>query len=146
MSTPNSGIGGAAGVGAALGAQIAQVNRQAVQIESSAKSFVAAAGTGFHIEPEAAATLIKACTDSIRELDHLTKELFLIGQAPKLGLTPGAKVIAPFTQQVGADQQGMAPAIESLKKTLADMITAYQKASTNYAETETIIAQSLKGV
>jgi hypothetical protein len=146
MSTPNSGTGGAAGVGAALGAQIAQVNRQAVQIESSAKSFVAAAGTGFHIEPEAAATLIKACTDSIRELDHLTKELFLIGQAPKLGQTPGAKVIAPFTQQVGADQQGMAPAIESLKKTLADMITAYQKASTNYAETEAIIAQSLKGV
>jgi uncharacterized protein YukE len=53
-------------------------------------------------------------------------------------------VIAPFTQQVGADQQGMAPAIESLKKTLADMITAYRKASTNYAETEAIVAQSLK--
>jgi hypothetical protein len=68
-----------------------------------------------------------------------------ITQAPKLGQTPGAKVVAPFTQQVGADQQGMVPAINSLKKTLADMIRAYQKASTNYAETEAIIAQSLKG-
>jgi hypothetical protein len=141
---PVSDIGGAAGVGAAVGAQIAQVNLQAVAIESSAKSFAAAAGSGFHIEPEAAATLIKACQDSIHELDHLTKELFVIGQAPKLGQTPGARVIAPFTQQVGADEQGMAPAIESLKKTLADMITAYHKASTNYAETEAIIAQSLK--
>jgi hypothetical protein len=123
---------------------VALVNQQAVQIESSAKSFAAAAGSGFHIEPEAAATLIKACQDSIHELDHLTKELFVISQAPRLGQTPGAQVIAPFTQQVGADQQGMAPAIESLKKTLADMITAYHKASTNYAETEAIVAQSLK--
>jgi len=66
MSTPDSGIGGAAGVGAALGAQIAQVNLEAVQIESSAKNFVAAAGTGFHLEPEAAATLIKAARTHCR--------------------------------------------------------------------------------
>jgi hypothetical protein len=140
MLTPDSGAG------AALGAQIAaQVNQQAVQIESSAKNFVAAAGTGFHLEPEAAATLIKACQDSLHELEQLSNELMTITQAPKLGQTPGAKVVAPFTQQVGADQQGMVPAINSLKKTLADMIRAYQKASTNYAETEAIIAQSLKG-
>ncbi|HEY3609530.1 MAG TPA: hypothetical protein VGL06_18655 [Pseudonocardiaceae bacterium] len=144
MSTSDSGTGGVAGTGAALGAEIAHVNLQAVQIESSAKSFVAAAGTGFHLEPEAAATLIKACQDSLHELELLDRELFAIRQAPRLGESPGAKVIAPFTQKVGADQQGMAPAIECLKKTLADMITAYQKASTNYAETEAIIAQSLK--
>jgi hypothetical protein len=145
MPTPDSGTGGVAGVGAAAGAEITQVNLQAVQIESSAKNLVAAAGTGFHLEPEAAATLIKACQDSLHELDHLTGELMAISQAPKLGQSPGAQVVAPFTQQVGADQQGMVPAIESLKKTLADMIRAYQKASTNYAETEAIIAQSLKG-
>jgi hypothetical protein len=139
MSMPNSGVG------AALGAQISQVNQQAAQIESSAKSFVAAAGTGFHIEPEAAATLIKACQESLRELDHLSSNLMTVSQAPKLGQTPGAKIVSPFTQQVGTDQHGMVPAIESLKKTLADMIRAYQKASTNYAETEAIIAQSLKG-
>jgi hypothetical protein len=140
MSTPD------VGAGAALGAQIAaQINQQAVQIESSAKNLVVAAGTGFHIEPEAAATLIKACQDSIHELNDLTNELFLISQAPKLGQTPGARVVAPFTQQVATDEQGVIPAIVSLKKTLADMITAYQKASTNYAETEAIIAQSLKG-
>jgi exo-beta-1,3-glucanase (GH17 family) len=67
MLTPDSGAG------AALGAQIAaQVNQQAVQIESSAKNFVAAAGTGFHLEPEAAATLIKACQDSLHELEQLS--------------------------------------------------------------------------
>jgi hypothetical protein len=145
MSAQDSGVGGAAGTAAALGAQIAQVNQQAVQIESSAKSFVAAAGTGFHIEPEAAATLIKACQDSLQELEQLSEALVTISMAPRLGQTPGARVVAPFTHRVASDEQGMIPAIASLKKTLADMIRAYQKASTNYAETEAIIAQSLKG-
>jgi hypothetical protein len=137
MSMPNSGVG------AALGAQIAQVNQQAVQIESNAKGFVAAAGSGFHIEPGAAAILIKACMDSIHELNALETHIRSVSQAPKLGTSPGARVIAPFTQQVATDPQGMVPAIQSLMRTLTDMIQAYQKASTNYAETEAIIQASL---
>jgi hypothetical protein len=137
MSMPNSGVG------AALGAQIAQVNQQVVQIESSAKTFAAAAGSGFHIEPEAAATLIKSCTDSIHELNALQAEIWTVSQAPKLGKTPGAHVIAPFTQQVATDPRGMASAIQSLIRTLTDMAQAYRKASTNYAETEAIIQASL---
>jgi hypothetical protein len=139
------GAAGAAASGAQVAAQIAEINQQATQMQSSAKDFVAAAGSGFHIEPEAAAILIKSCQDSLHELENLTEELATISQAPKLGQTPGAKVVSPFTQNVATDPQGMRPAIENLKKTLADMITAYQKASTNYAETEAIIARSLKG-
>ncbi|HEX4702264.1 MAG TPA: hypothetical protein VH352_09080, partial [Pseudonocardiaceae bacterium] len=139
---PNGAVGAA--TGAQVAAQIAEINQQAVQMQSSAKGFVAAAGTGFHIEPEAAAILIKSCQDSLEELRHLDMHIATIAMAPLLGTTPGAKVISPFTQRVATDEQGMLPAIESLKKTLADMITAYRKASTNYAETEAIIAQSLK--
>jgi hypothetical protein len=143
MVMPNNAAGAAAS-GAQVAAQVAEINQQATQMQSSAKDFVAAAGTGFHIEPEAAAILIKSCQDSLHELENLTEELATISQAPKLGQTPGAKVVAPFTQNVATDPQGMRPAIENLKKALADMITAYQKASTNYAETEAIIARSLK--
>ncbi|HYS40105.1 MAG TPA: hypothetical protein VEO01_31200 [Pseudonocardiaceae bacterium] len=121
-----------------------QINQQAAAMQASAQSLKSAAGTGFHLEPEAAATLIKACQDSIHELDGLQFELMSISQAPKLGQTPGAKAIAPFTQDVANDPQGMIPAINNLRKTLEAMEQAYRQASTNYQETEAIIAQSLK--
>lgn len=141
MTAANSA---AAGGAQAVGQQIAILRQQAVQMQSGAKSMAAAAGSGFHIEPQAAATLIKACEDSLRELDGLSLHLGTIQQAPQLGETPGAKVVAPFTQQVAADPRGMLPAINSLKTTLMDMIAAYRKASTNYAETEAILAHSFK--
>ena len=129
---------------AQLQQRTAELNQQAAAMQASAQSLKAAAGTGFHIEPEAAATLIKACQDSLHELDLLQRYLLEISQAPKLGQTPGAKVIAAFTQDVATDPQGMVPAITNLEKTLQAMMQAYQQASTNYQETEAIIAQSLK--
>ena len=121
-----------------------EINQQAAAMQASAQNLKAAAGTGFHLEPEAAATLIKACQDSLRELDLLQFDLDQIRQAPMLGQTPGAKAIAPFTQKVATDSQGMIPAITNLRKTLEAMEQAYRQASTNYQETEAIIAQSLK--
>jgi hypothetical protein len=128
----------------AVARQIAVVSQQAAQIQNSAKSFTANAGSGFHIEPQAAATLIKACTDSLRELDELQLHVERLKQAPQLGETPGAKVISHFTQQVATDPRGILPALDGLKATLNDMIAAYRKASTNYAETEEFLAQSFK--
>lgn len=120
------------------------INTQAKQMQQSAKQMAATACSGFHIEPEAAATLIKACLDSIHELNKLDAAMFDVSQAPKLGDTPGAKVVAPFTQQVATDGQGIAPAIVSLKQTLNDMMAAYQKASTNYAETQSMIQELMR--
>jgi len=68
-----------------------------------------------------------------------------VSQAPKLGQSPARRSSRRSHNRSARIKQGMVPAINSLKKTLADMIRAYQKASTNYAETEAIIAQSLKG-
>jgi DNA repair exonuclease SbcCD ATPase subunit len=121
-----------------------EINQQAAAMQANAQNLKAAAGTGFHLEPEAAATLIKACQESLHELDLLQRHLLEISQAPKLGQTPGAKAIAPFTQDVATDPQGMIPAINNLEKTLQAMEQAYRQASTNYQETEAIIAQSLK--
>lgn len=138
-------IGAAAGeAGMAIAAQAEKINKQAVQIKSSAKGFAQAAGKGFHLEPQAAATLINACHDALHQLDDLTRHMVTISQAPKLGQSPGAQVVAKFTKEVATDAEGIQPAIDDLKKTLTDMISAYKKASTNYAETEATIAASLK--
>jgi hypothetical protein len=129
---------------AQLQLRTAEINKQAAAMQVSAQNLKAAAGTGFHLEPEAAATLIKSCQDSLHELETLQRHIQTISQKPQLGETPGAKVIAPFTQDVATDPQGMVPAITHLQGTLQAMEAAYRKASTNYQETEAIIAASLK--
>jgi hypothetical protein len=131
------------GGGAALDAQVNLINKQAAQIQSAAKGFASSAGSGFHIDPSAAATLIKACLDSLDVLDGLDAEVATVGQAPKLGRTPGADVVGPFTQQSGTYPHGIAPAVDNLKATLNDMMDAYKKASTNYEETETALSKLL---
>lgn len=129
---------------AAVEERVELVTKQAAQIQSSAKSFAAAAGQGFHIEPSAAATLIKACRTSLDQLQKLRKDLYQIAQNPPLGTSPGASVVAPFTAQTATDNNGMRPVLESLQQTLQDMIQAYYKASTNYAETEAQVQASIK--
>jgi hypothetical protein len=128
---------------AMLSARMEMVAQQSAQIQSSAKSFAAAAGKGFHMEPQAAATLINACRDSLNELNQVQTHLTAVAQAPQLGQTPGAQVIAPFTQNVATDTDGIFPALQNLQKTLQDMIQAYQKASTDYAKTEELVQQAM---
>lgn len=136
-------VGGGDASEAALSAQLDLVNKQSAQIHSAAKGLASAAGGGFHIDPAAAATLIKACQDSLHELESIGRHVITVGQAPQLGKTPGADVVAPFTRESGGYPHGIAPAIDNLKATLNDMISAYQKASTNYAQTEELIKNSL---
>jgi hypothetical protein len=127
-----------------LEARIAALSTQSKQIQQSASSFAAAAGKGFHIEPQAAATLINACRDGLNQLSELSSHLYTLNQTPQLGETPGANVVAPFTQSVVSDPQGIAPAVQNLQTTLKDMIHAYQKASTDYQQTQEIIEQSMQ--
>jgi hypothetical protein len=124
-------------------ARIEAIGVQSQQIQKSASSFAAAAGQGFHIDPQAAATLINACRDSLNQPGQLGSHLYTLDQAPKLGQSPGANVVAPFTHSVVTDPQGIGPAIKNLQNVLQDMIQAYQKASTNYQQTEDIILQSM---
>jgi hypothetical protein len=128
----------------AMAAQVTLMNKQAAQIQSAAKGFASSAGDGFHIDPAAAATLIKACMDSLDVLDDVDRHLETIAEAPKLGETPGAQVVAPFTQQSAVYPHGMKPAVDNLKATLNDMMSAYKKASTNYAQTEEALQNAFK--
>lgn len=125
----------------AVGQQAAQMSGAAGQLKA------AAAGGGFKLEPEAADTLIKACQDSLHDLIHIDRQLQQLRQAPKLGETPGAKIVAPFTQQVatgGDGGTGMEQMIGNLRSTLQQMVAAYQAAKRNYQENEQQIAQSMR--
>jgi hypothetical protein len=129
---------------AELAARMELVSKQAVQIQGAAKSFAAAAGKGFSIEPQAAATLIESCLRSLNDLNDLQQNMHSLEQSPQLGQTPGAQVIAPFTQKVAMDPQGIMPAVQNLMKTLQDMMAAYKKASTNYEETNALVQQYMQ--
>lgn len=137
--------GGGEASEAALNAQMDLLNKQSTQIQSAAKGFAAAAGGGFRIEPGAAETLIKACHDSLHELERRSTDIDTVSQSPHLGKTPGADVVAPFTAQSGGYPHGIAPAIDNLKATLVDMITAYRNASKAYTASEEQIRDSMKG-
>jgi hypothetical protein len=139
----NVGVGAAEGF-AVVDARVDLVNKQAQQIQTSAKTFAASAGKGFKVDPEAAATLIRACQHALLELSELSESLDAVAKPPRLGESPGGTVVAAFTQKVASDEHGIAPAIVKLKETLHAMITAYRAASTDYAETEAIIQRSLK--
>jgi hypothetical protein len=118
---------------------------QSQQMADSAKQLLASAQSGgFGFQPEAADTMIKALRESIDDLDNLNDKLTLISQAPKLGRTPAALVVSPFTQQVATDGQGIVQAVHDLKQILRDMIAAYQEAKKHYDETDTIAAQQLQ--
>jgi hypothetical protein len=94
-----------------LVARTTEIATQSAQIQASAQQLAAAAGTGFHIEPQAAAILIKSCMTSLDELNRLEPHIITISEAPKLGQTPGAEVISPFTQQVATDPRGIVLAL-----------------------------------
>lgn len=112
-------------------------------VDSAKKLLFAAQSGGFGFQPEAADIMLAALHDSIADLNSLNDSLMLISQAPKLGRTPAARVVSPFTQQVATDGQGIVRVIENLRQILQDMISAYQEAAKHYNETDTIAARQL---
>ncbi len=116
---------------------------QAAQMDGSAGNLLAAAGKGFTLDPQAAATLAAACRSAMDTIRGMTRDLDNISQAPKLGTLEGAQVIATYTQNVATDPQGMLQAVESLNATLQQMHDAYLQASRNYQETNEQVADIL---
>lgn len=115
----------------------AGVLAQSRQLASSAKQLLASAQSGgFGFQPEAADTMIEALRASIIELSSLREQFIVIRLAPKLGRTPAAQRVSPFTQQVAADDRGILQAVSNLRQVLTDMISAYQQAKINYEDTD----------
>lgn len=134
-------------VGFGAESAIDQVIGQSRQLAESARSLVDSArsgGFGFH--PEAADLMIAALNQSVLDLEGMRGNLASVSQAPKLGQTPGAVVVAPFTQKVATDERGVRQAVADLRQTLTDMITAYTEAKKNYDASDSISAQRMRGL
>lgn len=119
------------------------INDQATVMNGSAANLVAAAGTGFTLDPEAATALIASCEEALRVLSEVVAQTAeVIGQAPKLGGTKGARTVSSFTQNVAGDSQGIVRAVNNLQGTITQMRDAYQKAVANYQDIEQQVADS----
>jgi hypothetical protein len=138
-------VGVAQQANANLAAGTGTLADQGVVMQGSAGNLVAAAGPGFHLDAEGAATLIagiRKAQDLLRGLDkHHVKLL----EAPQLGDLDYAKRVSAFTRSVATDQQGVVPGVESLRATLAQMEQAYEKAFGNYQAVEQQINDSMNG-
>jgi hypothetical protein len=118
------------------------INDQATVMNGSAANLVAAAGTGFTLDPEAATALIASCEEALRVLHGAEQDLVNLQQAPRLGGTKGAQTVSSFTHKVASDSQGIAHAIQNLQGTITQMRDAYQKAVANYQAIEQHVADS----
>jgi hypothetical protein len=116
---------------------------QGIIMQGSAGNLVGAAGTGFHITPEAAPAMIASVQESLHILNDMAADLARIQEAPQLGGLPAAQKVSGFTQSVATDNvQGYVQGILSLQGTLEQMLHAYQKAVANYHEIEQQVADS----
>lgn len=140
--------GAADAAGLAIGGVADTVLTQSHQLAESAKSLLnSAQNGGFGFKPAAADTMIKALNQSLHTINGMHDGVMAISQAPKLGLTPGAQRVAPFTQSVAIDPElGFHQAVQNLRQTLTDMITAYDAAKKSYNESDTIAAQRMRGL
>lgn len=119
---------------------------QAAKMDGSAGNLLKAAGGGFKLDPQAAASLAAACQTAMDKISDMQVDLQAISQAPSLGSLSGAQAVANYTQNVATDPQGMVQAMQSLNATLQQMHDAYVQASTNYQETNDQVADILKKI
>ncbi|HEX3648390.1 MAG TPA: hypothetical protein VHV49_08175 [Pseudonocardiaceae bacterium] len=119
------------------------INDQATIMNGSAANLVAAAGTGFTLDSEAATALIASCDEALKLLSNAEQNVFRVQEAPKLGGTKGAQTVSSFTHKVASDSQGIAHAIQNLQGTIAQMRDAYKKAVANYQAIEQQVTDSV---
>jgi hypothetical protein len=143
VSHPNQGIGPISN-NAAFNPTFQDLAAQAQTTQGSAAELINQAGTGFHLEPWAAAVLIKCMDDCLIEVETSIRQAYALQEAPQLGTLAGAVTISKFTQAVATDEQGILPAVLALRATFVQMRQAYQKASTNYQETDQMLADIMK--
>jgi hypothetical protein len=119
------------------------INDQATVMNGSAANLVAAAGTGFTLDPEAATALISSCEEALNVLGGVAYDLQAVRAAPRLGDTRGARSVSPFTQRVAVDSHGITTAVHNLQGTITQMLDAYKKAVANYQAIEQQVKDSV---
>lgn len=95
---------------------------------------------GFAIDPAAGQAYVNAYNFALGELDKIRGKVWYITQTYKLGTTPGAKLIAPWNQQVG---QEFSAVLGQLGDVYTNARDAYAQAIRNYREGEQSVSDAL---
>ncbi|MBP2322169.1 hypothetical protein JOF56_002554 [Kibdelosporangium banguiense] len=109
------------------------------QMLENMKNFKESAASGqFAISESGGESLIKV----IRMLQDWLEghDTGTLEQKPMLGGSYGAKVMAPFLQEIASDEQGFIPQLARLRDVLADAETGVHQAMANYRRTEHAVA------
>jgi hypothetical protein len=84
--------------------------------------------------------VIQMMQDWVSSGDHGT-----LNQRPMLGGSYGARVMAPFVQQIASDQQGFLTQLTRLRGVLSDAEAGVKQAMANYRQNEHSVAGAFRG-
>ena len=100
-------------------------------------AFKSAADSGsFAVNATGGDALRKAIKNMREWYNHNVFDLHSLAQAPKLGTSNAAKIIAPYMAKVATDDQGLLTRLKEFDKILEDADAAIKKAMANYQNTD----------
>jgi hypothetical protein len=108
---------------------------------SSAAMKAAATSGDFAISPAGGQAYVDAYNYCLAKLPAMEKKIFVITQDYKLGTSPGAKLVAPWNQQVA---QTLQTAFNQLETVYTNARDAYTAAMKNYKENEESVTFTLQ--
>lgn len=105
-----------------------------------------AAEGGFEITQEGGNHLLTAIENFQNWIDDNSHIIALLEQDRQLGSSNGAKAMAPYVQQVAADEQGFITQLRALRESLKQARHAIELAMSNYRKTEEATHANLKNI
>lgn len=115
-------------------------------MDSMASFANTAASGGFELTERGGKDLIDVIEEFQGWISDQSEALTTLSQERKLGSSNGAKVMAPFAQQVATDEQGFITQLKALRESLNKAREGIEKAMENYRRTEDANKASLKNI
>jgi hypothetical protein len=116
-------------------------------IFDSMNSFaMTAAQGGIEVSAQGGKALLDAINAFQDWVDGQSVFIDMLGQQRKLGTSNGAKVMAPFVQQVATDGEGFATQLRALQLSLNKAKEGIETAMRNYQQTEQGNQNKAKGI
>lgn len=129
------GGGGGVGIGAAIGAAAAGLQK------STADFAVQAAEGHFAVSEEGGRALLQAIREMRVWINEQDTRLYLLEQPAPLGGSHGAEAMKPFIQQVASDQQGFVTMLRAFRDSLDQAEQGISDAIGNYRRMDTDLAK-----
>jgi hypothetical protein len=115
-------------------------------MDSMASFASTAASGGFEVTERGGKDLIDVIDKFQAWIADRSEMIGYLEQERKLGTSNGAKVMAPYVQQVATDEQGFITQLRALDESLAKAKEGIAKAMENYRRTEEANQSNLKNI